>query len=212
VSLLERGVIFAIAHVRGGGENGKIWYHDGKLSKKMNTFTDFIACGEYLISEHFTSKEKLMIYGGSAGGLLIGAVLNFRPDLFGCAIASVPFVDVINTMLDDTIPLTTFEYTEWGNPTVEEQFEWMIEYSPYDNVESKEYPPILITAGYNDPRVQYWEPAKWIAKLRELKTDKNVLIMKMKMESGHGGASGRYDFMKEFAFMYAFLLDTLGTK
>jgi oligopeptidase B len=209
LSLLDRGIIFAIAHIRGGGEEGKSWYHHGKLAHKMNTFTDFITCAEYLIAENFTSKDKLAIWGMSAGGLLIGAVVNMRPDLFGCAVAAVPFVDVINTMLDDTIPVTTYEYTEWGNPKIEAQFEWMREYSPYDNVEEKEYPPMLITAAYNDPRVQYWEPAKWTAKLRALKTDYNLLLLKTKMGSGHGGSSGRYDLMKEFAFIYSFIIDTL---
>ncbi len=209
LSLIERGIIFAIAHIRGGGEYGKPWYHEGKLAKKMNTFTDFIACAEYLIEQKFTSSNRLAIYGGSAGGLLMGAVTNMRPDLFKCVVASVPFVDVINTMLDESIPLTTFEFNEWGNPKVEEQFSWMIEYSPYDNVEAKDYPAILVTAGYNDPRVQYWEPAKWTAKLRALKTDNNLLLLKTKMETGHFSASGRYDYMKDFAFIYAFILDTL---
>ncbi|MHA1934913.1 MAG: S9 family peptidase [Candidatus Thorarchaeota archaeon] len=209
LSLIERGLVYAIAHIRGGGEYGKPWYHQGKLANKKNTFTDFIACAEHLISERFTSKEKLAIMGGSAGGLLMGAVVNLRPDLFGSAVVAVPFVDVISTMLDESIPLTTFEFKEWGNPKVKEEFDWMFEYSPYDNVEAKDYPPILITSGYNDPRVQYWEPAKWIAKLRALKTDSNPLLLKMKMDSGHGGESGRYDAMKEWAFRYSFILDTL---
>ncbi|MFW9834719.1 MAG: S9 family peptidase [Candidatus Thorarchaeota archaeon] len=209
LSLLERGVIFAIAHVRGGGEYGKPWYYAGKLGKKMNTFTDFIDCAKYLIAENFTSSNRLCAGGGSAGGLLMGAILNLRPDLFHSVYAAVPFVDVITTMLDDSIPLTTFEYREWGNPNIKEEFEWMYEYSPYDRVEAKDYPNILITAGYNDPRVQYWEPAKWTAKLRAMKTDDNILILKTKMESGHSGASGRYDYMKEYAFVYSFILDTL---
>ncbi|MFW9786133.1 MAG: S9 family peptidase [Candidatus Thorarchaeota archaeon] len=209
LSLLERGVIFAIAHVRGGGEFGKPWYYAGKLSNKMNTFTDFIDCAEYLISEGFTSTSRLCAGGGSAGGLLMGAILNLRPDLFHSVYAAVPFVDVINSMLDDSIPLTTFEYKEWGNPNLMEDFNWMYEYSPYDRVEAKNYPNILITAGYNDPRVQYWEPAKWVAKLRELKTDDNLLLLKTKMESGHSGASGRYDYMKELAFVFSFILETL---
>ncbi len=203
-------MIFAIAHIRGGGEFGKRWYHEGKLRNKMNTFTDFIACAEYLISEGYTCSDRLCAWGGSAGGLLMGAVVNLRPDLFGCVVASVPFVDVINTMLDDTIPLTTFEYEEWGDPRIEEQFEWMMEYSPYDNVERKDYPPLLITAGYNDPRVQYWEPAKLTARLRRMKTDQNPLLLKTKMETGHFSSSGRYDYMKDYAFNYAFILDTLG--
>jgi oligopeptidase B len=210
LSLLERGMIFAIAHIRGGGEFGKRWYHEGKLHHKMNTFSDFIACAEYLISEDYTKKDRLCAWGGSAGGLLMGAIVNLRPDLFGCVVSSVPFVDVINTMLDETIPLTTFEYSEWGDPRIEEQFDWMMEYSPYDNVESKDYPPMLITAGYNDPRVQYWEPAKWTARLRSQKTDSNRLLLKTKMESGHFSSSGRYDYMKDYAFNYAFILDTLG--
>jgi len=208
--LLERGMIFAIAHVRGGGEFGLKWYHQGKLKHKMNTFTDFITCAEYLIENKFTSSEKLCAWGGSAGGLLMGAIANLRPDLFGCIVASVPFVDVINTMMDDTIPLTTFEYKEWGNPNIKEEFYWMIEYSPYDNVVAKNYPQMLITAGYNDPRVQYWEPAKWVAKMRNLRTDDNQLLLKTKMETGHFSASGRYDYMKDYAFIYAFILDTFG--
>ena len=210
LSLLERGMILAYAHVRGGGEYGKRWYHAGKLSHKMNTFTDFITCAEYLVDENFTNPENLCAWGGSAGGLLMGAISNLRPDLFKCILARVPFVDVINTMLDDTIPLTTFEYTEWGNPNVREEFEWMIEYSPYDNVEAKNYPDMLITAGYNDPRVQYWEPAKWTAKLRALKTDNNRLLLKTKMETGHFSASGRYDFLRDFSFNWAFILDSVG--
>ena len=210
LSLLKRGVILAFAHVRGGGEYGKEWYHEGKLSHKMNTFTDFIACAEYLVAERFTSKDRLCAWGGSAGGLLMGAIANLRPDLFKCILATVPFVDVINTMLDDSIPLTTFEYNEWGNPNKKEEFEWMIEYSPYDNVDAKAYPEMLITAGYNDPRVAYWEPAKWTAKLRASKTDKNMLLLKTRMGSGHMGASGRYDEMEEIAFNWAFILDALG--
>ncbi|MGY5875935.1 MAG: S9 family peptidase [Candidatus Thorarchaeota archaeon] len=209
LSLLERGLVCAIAHVRGGGEFGKKWYHQGKLENKMNSFTDFIACAEHLIQENITSRQKLSVWGGSAGGLLVGAVVNMRPDLFGCVVATVPFVDVISTMLDESIPLTTFEYNEWGNPNIKEQFDWMIEYSPYDHVEAKEYPTMLITAGYNDPRVQYWEPAKWTAKMRDMRTDYNLLLLKTKMESGHFSASGRYDYMKDWAFIYTFILDTL---
>ncbi|MFO7835077.1 MAG: S9 family peptidase [Candidatus Thorarchaeota archaeon] len=210
LSLFERGIIFGIAHIRGGGEFGKRWYHQGKLRHKMKTFTDFIACAEHLIAEEYTTNGKLCAWGGSAGGLLMGSIANLRPDLFGCIVASVPFVDLINTMLDDTIPLTTFEYTEWGDPRIQEQFEWMLEYSPYDNVEAQDYPPILITAGYNDPRVHYWEPAKWTAKLRDKKTDSNPLLLKTKMETGHFSSSGRYDYMKDYAFNYAFIIDTLG--
>ena len=207
--LIERGVIFAIAHIRGGGEYGKHWYRKGKLSYKMNTFTDFIACAKYLIKEKFSSKQKLCAYGVSAGGLLMGAIVNMHPELFGCVVAKVPFVDVINTMLDDSIPLTTFEFKEWGNPKIREEFDWLMEYSPYDNIEAKDYPPLLITAGYNDPNVQYWEPAKWAAKLRSLKTDDNLLLLKTKMGSGHKGSSGRYTQMKDFAFIYSFILDTM---
>jgi oligopeptidase B len=210
LSLIERGIVYAIAHIRGGGEYGKPWYHNGKLAHKMNTFTDFITCAEYLIAERFTSSDMLGAIGISAGGLLMGAVVNLCPDLFGCIVAQVPFVDVINTMLDDTIPLTTFEYKEWGDPRIKEQFEWMLEYSPYDNVTAKNYPSLLITAGYNDPRVQYWEPAKWTAKLRALKTDDNPLLLKTKMGTGHGGSSGRYDYMKDWAFIYSFIIETLG--
>ncbi len=209
LSLIQRGFIYATAHVRGGGEYGRLWYHQGKLSNKMNTFTDFVACAEYLVHEGFTSRDRLCILGGSAGGLLIGAVLNLRPNLFACAVPRVPFVDVINTMLDDTIPLTTFEYKEWGDARIKNQFDWMIRYSPYDNVNARKYPPMLITAGYNDPNVAYWEPAKWTAKLRSLNTDGNLLLLWTRMESGHAGLSGRYEKMKEGAFIYAFILKTL---
>lgn len=210
LSLLDRGFIFAIAHVRGGGEMGRYWYDDGKLLNKANTFTDFIACADHLISEQYTSTEKLVISGGSAGGLLIGVVLNMRPDLCYIAVADVPFVDVINTMLDESIPLTALEWEEWGNPKEETYFEYMLSYSPYDNVEAKEYPHMLITAGLNDTRVQYWEPAKWTAKLRRLKTDNNRLLLKTNMGAGHGGASGRYDALRELAFEYAFVLNLMG--
>jgi len=209
LSMIERGIIFAIAHIRGGGEFGKKWYHQGKLKQKMNTFTDFTTCAEFLISENITSQENLCIFGGSAGGLLMGAVTNLRSDLFNSVIALVPFVDVINTMLDETIPLTTFEFKEWGNPNIKEEFQWMIEYSPYDNVIEKNYPHILVIAGLNDPNVPYWEPAKWTAKLRALKTDDNILLLKTRMSSGHGGKSGRYEKLKDSAFIYAFILDML---
>lgn len=209
VSLLDRGFVFAIAHIRGGSEMGRKWYEDGKFLKKKNTFTDFINCAEHLIKEKYTNSDKLAIAGGSAGGLLMGAVVNMRPDLFNTVVAHVPFVDVINTMLDETIPLTVVEYEEWGNPNDKTYFDYMLSYSPYDNVEAKDYPNILITAGLNDPRVQYWEPAKWTAKLRELKTDNNTLLLKTNMGAGHGGASGRYEAMKEYAFEYAFVLDKL---
>lgn len=212
LSLLDRGFIYAIAHVRGGGEMGRYWYEDGKLLHKRNTFTDFVACAKYLIAEKYTSREKLVISGGSAGGLLIGAVTNMRPDLFKAAIAEVPFVDVINTMLDPSIPLTVIEYEEWGNPHQKKYYDYMITYSPYDNVGPKDYPDMLITAGLNDPRVAYWEPAKWTAKLRAMKTDNHLLLLKVNMGAGHGGASGRYDYLKEIAFDYAFIFKVLGIK
>ena len=210
LSLLDRGFIYAMAHVRGGSEMGRQWYEDGKFLKKKNTFNDFIVCGEYLIDNNYTAKENLIISGGSAGGLLVGAAMNMRPDLFNIVIASVPFVDVINTMLDETIPLTVVEYEEWGNPNDPVYYRYMKSYSPYDNVVAKDYPNLLITAGLNDPRVQYWEPAKWTAKLRALKTDQNTLLLKTNMGAGHGGASGRYDAIKDLAFEYAFILDKSG--
>lgn len=210
LSILDRGFIFAIAHVRGGGEMGRYWYDDGKLLHKKNTFTDFIAVAKHLIAQKYTSRDKLVIDGGSAGGLLIGAVVNMRPDLFKVAIGDVPFVDLINTMLDESIPLTVIEYEEWGNPHQEKYFDYMLSYSPYDNVEAKDYPHILILAGLNDTRVQYWEPAKWTAKLRATKTDNHRLLLKTEMGSGHGGVSGRYERLRELAFDYAFVLDVLG--
>jgi len=210
ISLLDRGFIFAIAHIRGGGEMGRPWYEDGKLMHKRNTFTDFIACAEYLVRENYTAPGLLAAEGGSAGGLLMGAVANMRPDLFKVIVAEVPFVDVINTMLDESIPLTVIEFDEWGNPKKEDFFHYMMGYSPYDNVSTQEYPDMLITAGLNDPRVGYWEPAKWTARLRAHKTDNNTLLLKTEMGSGHGGASGRYDYLKEVAFIYAFILDKLG--
>ncbi len=210
LSLLDRGFIFAIAHVRGGEELGRWWYEDGKLLKKKNTFTDFIDCAEHLISEKYTSKEKLFAMGGSAGGLLIGAVINMRPDLFKGAIADVPFVDVITTMLDESIPLTTSEYDEWGNPNEKEYYDYILSYSPYDNVESKDFPNLLVTTGLHDSQVQYWEPAKWVAKLRTLKTDNNRLLLKTNMEAGHSGITGRFKRYKEIALEYAFILDLVG--
>lgn len=210
VSLLDRGFVYAIGHIRGGGSMGRGWYENGKLLHKRNTFTDFVACAEALVAAKITSPKKLAIMGGSAGGLLMGATVNLRPDLFQAVVAHVPFVDVINTMLDPTIPLTVIEYEEWGNPNKPEFFETMLSYSPYDQVEAKAYPHILITAGLNDPRVQYWEPAKWTAKLRALKTDDNALLLKTNMGAGHGGASGRYDRLGEIAFDYAFIIDKLG--
>ncbi len=206
LSLLDRGFIVGVAHVRGGGEMGRQWYEDGKLLKKKNTFTDFISCAEDLIQKKYTSSDKLVINGGSAGGLLIGAVLNMKPSLCRSAIANVPFVDVINTMLDPSIPLTVIEYDEWGNPNEKEYYDYIKSYSPYDNIKRQGYPHILVLAGLNDPRVQYWEPAKWTAKLRALKTDPNLLLLKTDMGAGHAGASGRYDYLKDLAFEYAFIL------
>ena len=206
LSLLDRGFIFAIAHIRGGEDLGRQWYEDGKLLKKKNTFYDFIDCSEYLINNGFTNPDKLFAMGGSAGGLLMGAVMNMRPELYKGIIAAVPFVDVINTMLDETIPLTTSEYDEWGNPEKKEYFEYMLSYSPYDQVERKNYPNILVITGYHDSQVQYWEPAKWVAKLRSMKTDTNMLLFYTNMDSGHGGASGRFESLKETAKTYTFLI------
>jgi oligopeptidase B len=210
ISLLDRGFVFVIGHIRGGSEMGRAWYENGKMLNKRNTFTDFIACAEHLIAERFTCREKLAIMGRSAGGLLVGACLTMRPDLFGAVVAQVPFVDVINTMSDPSIPLTTLEYDQWGNPDNREYFDYIMSYSPYDNVRSTEYPHILITTGLNDPRVAYWEPAKFAAKLRELKTDDKIVLLKTNFEAGHAGASGRYDFLKEVAFDFAFLIDKVG--
>ncbi len=210
LSLLERGFIYAKAHIRGGGEMGRQWYEDGKLMKKKNTFTDFIAVGKHLVAQKYTSPDKLVIAGGSAGGLLIGAVVNMAPELCRVAVADVPFVDVMNTMLDASIPLTVVEYEEWGNPNEEEAFRYMLSYSPYDNVRAQAYPNMLVTGGLYDTRVQYFEPTKWVAKLRANKTDNNRLLLKINMGAGHGGASGRYDYLKEIAFEYAFILDVLG--
>ncbi|MBM4160627.1 MAG: S9 family peptidase [Ignavibacteria bacterium] len=210
LSLLDRGVIFALAHIRGGGDLGEEWRDDGKLLKKKNTFTDFIACAEHLIREKYTSKEKLAIQGGSAGGLLIGAVLNMRPDLFKVAHLAVPFVDVINTMLDESLPLTVGEFLEWGNPKKKDEYEYIKTYCPHTNIERKPYPAMLITTSLNDSQVMYWEPAKYTAKMRATRTDKTVLVLKTNMGAGHGGASGRYDAYKEQAFNYAFLLSQLG--
>jgi oligopeptidase B len=206
LSLLDRGFIFAIAHIRGGAEMGEVWHDQGKLLQKKNTFSDFIACAEHVISAGYTSSHRLAIMGGSAGGLLMGAVLNMRPELFHAAIAKVPFVDTLNTMFDPTLPLTIAEYEEWGNPENKEYYDYMRAYSPYDNVAPREYPTMLVTAGLNDPRVSYWEPAKWVAKLRALKKDSNLLLLKTDLGSGHFGPSGRYEGIKETAFDYAFLL------
>jgi oligopeptidase B len=210
LSLLDRGFVFAIAHIRGGADMGEEWHDHGKLLEKKNTFSDFIACAEHLIAARYTSSEHLAIMGGSAGGLLMGTVLNMRPELFHAAIAKVPFVDTLNTMLDPTLPLTIAEYEEWGNPEDKQYYDYIRDYSPYDNVSAREYPTMLVTAGLNDPRVPYWEPAKWVAKLRMLKTDSNALLLKTNMGSGHFGPSGRYEGIKETAFDYAFLLQALG--
>lgn len=210
LSLLNRGFAFAIAHIRGGQEMGRAWYEDGKFLKKKNTFTDFIDCGRYLLNEKYAAPGQLYAQGGSAGGLLMGAVMNMAPDLWGGIIAAVPFVDVINTMLDETIPLTVGEYDEWGNPNDKEYFDYIRSYSPYDNVQFVDYPPLLVTTGYWDSQVQYWEPAKWVAKLRTYKTDKNPILMYCNMETGHGGASGRFSRLKEVAMEYTFLLDLAG--
>jgi oligopeptidase B len=210
LSLLDRGFAYAIAHVRGGGEMGRPWYDAGKLLTKRNTFDDFIACAEHLVAERYTSRDRLVIRGASAGGLLVGAVHNMRPDLFRVAIAKVPFVDVVNTLCDPSIPLTVIEWEEWGDPRRAEDHDYILSYSPYDNVEAKDYPDLLIMAGLNDPRVAYWEPAKWAAKLRALRTDPNLLLLKTNMGAGHGGASGRYERIRELAFEYAFVLDRVG--
>jgi oligopeptidase B len=209
-SLVDRGMIYALAHIRGGSEMGRQWYDDGKMLKKKNTFNDFVDVAEGMIALKYTSKDKLVINGGSAGGLLMGVVVNMRPDLFKAVVADVPFVDVINTMSDASIPLTAQEWEQWGNPAKEAEYRYMLSYSPYDNVTAKAYPKMLVTTGLNDSQVAYWEPAKWVAKLRELKTDKQELLLKTNMGAGHGGASGRYDRLKEVAFRYAFMLDAVG--
>ena len=206
LSILDRGFIYAIAHIRGGEYLGREWYEDGKMLKKKNTFFDFIDAAKFLVEENYTSSKHLYAMGGSAGGLLVGAVINYEPNLFNGVVAQVPFVDVVTTMLDEEIPLTTGEFDEWGNPKKKKYYEYMKSYSPYDNVEAKNYPNILITTGLHDSQVQYWEPAKWTAKLRELKTDENILVFKTDMSSGHGGASGRFESLKEDALEYAFLM------
>ncbi|HEY2941288.1 MAG TPA: S9 family peptidase [Vicinamibacteria bacterium] len=210
LSLLERGFVFAIAHVRGGGELGKGWHDQGRMLQKRNTFTDFIAVAERLAGEGYTSPARLIVEGGSAGGLLMGAVANMRPDLFHVVVSKVPFVDVINTMLDASLPLTAGEWEEWGNPHVREHYEYMKTYCPYTNVEGKAYPVMLVKTSFNDSQVMYWEPAKYVARLRAHKTDENVLLLKTNMEAGHGGASGRYDYLREVAFDYAFMLTRSG--
>ncbi len=210
ISLLDRGFVIALAHIRGGEEMGRAWYEHGKRLEKRNTFTDFIAAAEHLIREGYTSRERLAINGGSAGGLLMGAVVNLRPELFRAVVAEVPFVDVVTTMLDESIPLTIMEYEEWGNPNDAQYYEYMKSYSPYDNCRAQAYPDMLVTAGLNDPRVAYWEPAKWVARLRTLRTADTRLLLKTNMGAGHSGASGRYDYLREVAFKYAFILDVMG--
>jgi oligopeptidase B len=210
LALLDRGMIYAIAHIRGGGEMGKQWHDDGKMMKKMNTFTDFIASAEHMISKKYSQSSQLVIQGGSAGGLLMGAVTNLRPDLFKAVVSQVPFVDVMNTMLDATLPLTVGEYLEWGNPNEEKAYKYMRSYSPYENLKKDAYPAMLVETSLNDSQVMYWEPAKYVAKLRTLKTDSNPLLLKTNLDAGHGGASGRYDYLKEIAVTYSFVLWQVG--
>ena len=212
LSLLDRGFIYAIAHIRGGQEMGRQWYEDGKMFKKKNTFTDFIDCAEFLINEKYTNPEKLFAMGGSAGGLLMGAVVNMKPELFKGVIAKVPFVDVVTTMEDTSIPLTTNEFDEWGNPKNPESYMYMLEYSPYDQVKAQNYPNMLVTTGLHDSQVQYWEPAKWVAKLRAMKTDNNTLLLRTNMETGHGGTTGRFKGQRETAQEFAFMIDLAGIK
>ena len=212
VSLLDRGMIYAVAHIRGGGELGKPWHDAGRLRQKRNTFTDFITGAEHLIARRYTAPESLVIEGGSAGGLLIGAVANMRPELFRMVISHVPFVDVLNTMLDASLPLTVGEYEEWGNPRIAEDYFYIKSYCPYTNLEAKPYPAMLVKTGLNDSQVMYWEPVKYVAKLRTLKTDAHTLLLKTNMGAGHGGASGRYDYLREIALDYAFLLTELGIR
>jgi oligopeptidase B len=211
LSLLDRGMSYAIAHIRGGDEMGEKWREDGMLMKKKNTFFDFIDCAEFLIKDKWTSANRLVIEGGSAGGLLMGAVVNLRPDLFRAVHSAVPFVDVMNTMMDATLPLTVGEYLEWGNPNEKAAYDYMKTYSPYDNLEKRAYPAMLVTTSFNDSQVMYWEPAKYVARLRTVKTDSNPLLLKIKMDpAGHGGASGRYDRLKDQAFEYAWMLSQVG--
>jgi oligopeptidase B len=210
ISLLDRGFAYAIAHIRGGSEMGRYWYEDGKLLKKRNTFTDFNDCAQYLVNEEYTSAKKLFAYGGSAGGLLMGAIINLRPDLYKGVIAAVPFVDVVTTMLDETIPLTTSEWDEWGDPRKKVYYDYMLSYSPYDQVQKMDYPNLFVTTGYWDSQVQYWEPAKWVAKLRDMKTDKNELVLYCNMDVGHGGASGRFERYRVTSMQYAFMVDLAG--
>ncbi len=206
LSLLDRGFVFALAHIRGGSEKGRYWYEEGRQLNKKNTFTDFITCAEFMINSGYTERDHLYAMGGSAGGLLMGAVVNMRPDLFHGISAAVPFVDVITTMLDDSIPLTTGEYDEWGNPNKREYYDYIKSYSPYDNVKEQAYPHMLVTTGFHDSQVQYWEPAKWVAKLRELKTDNNHVLLKTEMEAGHGGKTGRFKSLEDTALIYSFFL------
>jgi oligopeptidase B len=211
LSLVDRGFVYAVAHIRGGTDKGWHWYQDGKLAKKPNTFTDFIAAAEHLRETGYAAPDRIVAHGGSAGGLLMGAIANMRPDLFGAIIAEVPFVDVINTMLDGSLPLTPPEWQEWGNPIADAQaFRAMLGYSPYDNVRAQDYPALLVLAGLTDPRVTYWEPAKWVAKLRELGSGSNLLAFRTNMEAGHGGAAGRFDRLKEVALSHAFAIDVAG--
>ena len=209
LSLLDRGVVFAIAHVRGGGELGRTWYEQGRLEHKQNTFTDFGNCRDHLVSEGWSDADRVVARGASAGGLLMGAMVNQRPDAFAGVVAEVPFVDNVNTMLDPTIPLTITEYDEWGDPNDLLTFELMSAYGPYENVAAADHPALLVTAGLNDPRVQYWEPAKWVAKLRSLSTSKRPILLRTELDSGHGGPSGRYDAWRDEAFILSFTLDTL---
>src|SRR2546423_10130809 len=209
--MVDRGVVTAVAHIRGGGEMGKAWHDAGKMMNKKTTFTDFITCAEDLVKRGYGSKYRRVIEGRSAGGLLMGAVLNMRPDLFKAAIVGVPFVDVINTMLDESLPLTVGEFEEWGNPKEKATYDYMITYSPYDNIEAKTYPNMLVKTSFNDSQVMYWEPAKYVAKMRATRTDKNLVLLKTNLSpAGHGGASGRYDRLKEAAFDYAFFMTQLG--
>jgi oligopeptidase B len=210
ISLLDRGFIYAIAHIRGGQEMGRQWYEDGKLLKKKNTFNDFVDVSKWLIANKYSAQDKLFALGGSAGGLLMGAIVNQAPELYRGVVAAVPFVDVVTTMLDETIPLTTGEFEEWGNPKQKQYYDYMLSYSPYDQVEKKAYPNLLVTTGLHDSQVQYWEPAKWVAKLRTMKTDTNLLLLHTNMEAGHGGASGRFNALKEIAMEYAFMLNLAG--
>jgi oligopeptidase B len=212
LSLLDRGVVFVIAHIRGGGELGKAWHDAGRMANKMNTFEDFIACAETLVRERWTSPDRMVAEGGSAGGLLMGAVVNLRPELFTSIVSEVPFVDVLNTMSDASLPLTVGEYEEWGNPAVPTDFAVMRRYCPYTNLAAVDYPALLVRTSFNDSQVMYWEPAKYVARLRTLKTDRNPLVFRTNMGAGHSGASGRYDFLREVAFKYAFVLDRLGLR